>query len=476
VHADNLAYVIYTSGSTGKPKGVAMPHRPLVNLLSWQASEFRASRELRTLQFAPLSFDVSVQEIFTTWCVGGTLVLITEDVRRDPPRLLDLLADAQVTRMFLPPTVLQMVAEAFPTSAHSTLSLREVITAGEQLQVTSEVIALFTGIGGAALCNHYGPTETHVVTQFRLVGSPENWPAAPPIGRPIANTEVYVLDRHLQPVPIGVPGELYIGGDGLARGYLNRPDLTAERFLPHPFRQDPAARVYKTGDRVRVWPDGTLEFLGRLDHQVKLRGFRIELGEVEAALRQHPAVQDTLVLVRDEPPGEKRLVAYVVPRDGATASGEDLRRALRQTLPDYMVPAACVLLRAFPLTPNGKVDRRKLSTVAPDRSGKEAAYEAPRTPVEEGLARIWADILSLDRIGIHDNFFDRGGHSLLAARLVSSIRSTFQVDLPLRTVFETPTVGGLALAVVQSLADKLERTELGGILDALDTTRDKPTR
>jgi acyl carrier protein len=270
----------------------------------------------------------------------------------------------------------------------------------------------------------------------------------PSIGKPIANTKIYILDANLHPVPVGVPGELYIGGIGLARGYLRRPDLTAEKFIPHPFSHEPGARLYKTGDLARYLPDGNIEFLGRTDDQVKIRGFRIELGEIEAILGQHPAVMETVVMAREESPGDKRLVAYVVPRQEGASTISELRSFAKEKLPEYMVPSTFVFLDRLPLTPNGKVDRKALPTPDQKRPKLEEVYVAPRNPVEEIIAEIWAEVLKVGKVGIHDNFFDLGGHSLLATQVMSRVRDAFQLDLPLSRLFENPTVAGLAVQLV----------------------------
>ncbi|MFN2285314.1 MAG: phosphopantetheine-binding protein, partial [Anaerolineae bacterium] len=278
--------------------------------------------------------------------------------------------------------------------------------------------------------------------------------ASVPIGRPIANTQVYILDRAMRPVPIGVPGELYIGGDGLARDYWHQPELTAERFVPHPFSDDPDARLYKTGDRARYLPSGDVEFMGRLDNQVKIRGYRVEPGEIEACLEQHPAVQNAVVVAREDIPGDKRLVAYIVAQPEEQPTADFLREALQTALPDYMIPSAFVLLDAFPLTPNGKVNRSALP--APDWTHAAATYTAPRTTAEETLADIWQDVLGIPQVGVHDNFFALGGHSLLATRVISRAQQAFQVSIPLRTIFEAPTVAGLATAVETILIREIE--------------------
>ena len=444
VSLNNLAYVMYTSGSTGQPKGVAMSHRPLANLIAWQLRDMPEPQP-RTLQFAPLSFDVSLQEMFSTWCAGGTLVLIGEETRRDSAVLLDILARQRVERLFMPYVALQHLAEAAANrEAALPQDLRRIITAGEQLIITPAMACFFRRLPGCVLHNHYGPTETHVVTAFTLPDRPEDWPTHPPIGRALPNVRLFILDAHRQPLPSGVPGELYLGGACLAQGYRNRPELTAERFIPDPFSDVPGRRLYKTGDLVRYRPDGILEFLGRCDAQVKIRGYRIEPGEIEVVVGQHPAVRQAVVSVCEKSPGDKRLVAYVLPRQAQTLTPDSLRDFLREKLPEYMVPAAVVVLETFPLTPNGKVDRRALP--APDQSGLglERAYTAPRTPVEALLAGIWADVLGLERVGIDNNFFALGGHSLSATRIISRLGNSLQMALPVGCLFETQTVAGPA--------------------------------
>lgn len=445
---ENLAYVLYTSGSTGIPKGVAMPHRPLCNLISWQIGRGRTGKA-RCLQFAPLSFDVSFQEIFSTWCSGGTLVLVPEEVRRDPDALVNLLRAQSVERLFLPSAALQQIAQAAGKDGRTPGTLREVIVAGEQLQITAPIAEWFGRMPQCVLENQYGPTESHVVSAFTLESSPGQWPALPPIGRPIANTRLYILDRHRRPVPIGLAGELYIGGDCLAREYLNRPELTAERFIPDPFGDTPGARLYRTGDMARYLPDGNIEFLGRMDDQVKIRGFRIEPGEIETVLMRHPAVRQAAVAVREGAPGDRRLAAYVV--CGADVGADALRRFLKARLPEHMIPSAYVFLESLPQTPGGKVDRRALP--APDRvrPEMEQSYIAPRTPVEEELAGIWAELLGVERVGIRDNFFDLGGHSLLAVQMLSKVGERLNRKLPLSDLFQSPTIEGIAAVVEQEL-------------------------
>ncbi|HEX6037404.1 non-ribosomal peptide synthetase [Longimicrobium sp.] len=445
---DGLAYVIYTSGSTGRPKGVAMTHRPLVNLLAWQQREWRHPDAATTLQFTTLSFDVSFQEIFSCWTGGGNLVLVDEDERRDFAAILHRLENDGVQRLFLPYVALQHLADVAQERGTVPSRLREVQTAGEQLRVTPSIRRLFE-LTGAELSNQYGPSETHVVTALTLAGEPAAWPLLPGIGGPVANSRCYVLDGNGEPTPVGVPGELFLAGTCLARGYLHRPALTAERFVPDPFVA--GARAYRTGDRARWLADGTLEFLGRVDDQVKVRGFRIEPGEIEAALETHAAVQKAAVIVREDAPGDRRLVGYVVPAVSANVSPSELRAHLKAMLPEYMVPGAFVVLDAFPLTPSGKVARRALP--APDASVDAEARIAPRTPAEQVLAGIYGEVLKVDGVGANDDFFALGGHSLLATRVTSRVRQAFGVELPVRALFEAPTVEGLASRIEALRAD-----------------------
>src|SRR6266545_2991597 len=449
------AYVIYTSGSTGKPKGVGVPHRVLTNLILWQIDPDRPGGmpgAWRTLQLASPSFDVSLQEMLSTWCAGGTLVLVSDEDRRDPARLARRLAEAGIERLFLPYVALQQLAERLarpetPVPA----SLRLVVTAGEQLQVTPQLAAAFRRLsaatGGTALHNQYGPSETHVVTELVLDGDPGRWPATPSIGRPVAGAAAYVLDRALQPAPIGVPGELALGGVSPARGYLGRPDQTAGRFIPDAWSGVPGARLYRSGDLVRLLPDGNLEFLGRIDQQVKIRGYRIEPGEIEAALTAYPGVAEAVVLAPADARGERRLVAFVVPAPGEAPTPSALRETLRARLPDFMVPSAVSFVDTLPLTPSGKMDRRALSRASAAPIPAEPAGEAPRTPVEQVVAAIWGELLAAGHVGRGDSFFALGGHSLLAVRVCTRLRDVFGIEMPVRDLFEEPTVAGLSARV-----------------------------
>jgi acyl carrier protein len=322
--------------------------------------------------------------------------------------------------------------------------VRTVNLAGEPLP-RALVEQLYEHTGVRCVYNLYGPTETTTYSTYTAVEHGAT--RSPTIGRPIANTQIYILDRHRQPVPVGVPGELYIGGAGVARGYLHRPDLTAHKFIADPFSTNPGARLYRTGDRARYLPDGTIEFLGRLDHQVKIRGFRIEPGEIEAVLGQHPAVREAVVIVREDTPGDKRLGAYVVAHQAALVTSSELRHLVKERLPEFMVPDAFVMLDALPLTASGKVDRRALPAPERGRAAVESTYVAPRSPMEELIAGIWAEVLGLAQISVHDNFFEVGGHSLLATQVMARVRASLQVEVPLRTLFEAPTLAGLAEAV-----------------------------
>ncbi len=468
---ENLAYLIYTSGSTGRPKGVAMAHRPLVNLVEWQAKADALRPGARVLQFMALSFDVSLQEMFFAWTSGGTLVLVDDEQRGDFDALAAVIAAQSVERMFLPPVALPGVLDAL-LNAGRPLALREIVCVGEQLTLTPVTLRALAQLD-VGLRNHYGPSETHVCTDYPFAGPHSTWPAVPPIGRPIDNTRAYVLDDGLRPVPVGIVGELYMGGDCVARGYLDRPALTAERFLPDPFGA-PGARMYKTGDRVRLLPNGDLAFLGRLDQQVKVRGFRIETAEIEAVLLEFPGVRHATVIDhRDPVSGIVSLAAYLVAAPGAAAGSAELRRFLAERLPQHMIPAAFVTLDVLPLTPSGKVDRRALP--APEASQHaEHTLVPPRSALEAAIAAIWREVLGAGEVGAEDNFFELGGHSLLATQVVSRLRREFAVDVPLRRMFEQPsTVAKLARTVVASLAEALPASEVERAFDEVERLTDE---
>ena len=537
---DNLAYIIYTSGSTGRPKGAMNTHRGIVNRLLWMQATYRLSMEDRVVQKTPFSFDVSVWEFFWPLMTGACLVLAQPDGHQDSAYLADLIATQRISTLHFVPSMLQLFLEEPNITACR--DIKRVICSGEALPGSLQ--RRFFACLDAELHNLYGPTEAAIdVSSWEC--SVTDTRSSVPIGHPIANTQLYVLDPYVQPVPIGVAGELYIGGVQLARGYLHRPDLTAERFVPNPFTttDDPfdtaqgrrrsttdlndkvtrrqgdkvmesseaitpsplhpftlseqsvgggrwsvvGGRLYRTGDLARFLPDGSIEFLGRIDQQIKLRGFRIELGEIETALALHPLVREAVVLARnpdvgrgEDVAGERRLVAYLVPatedggwkiEDGQTGAPEmpssilhppssilgELRAFLKERLPDYMIPATFVWLETFPLTPSGKVDRRALPAPEADRPDLEEQFVAPRTPTEQALERIWVEVLRLERVGVYDNFFDLGGHSLLAARVLARVRQVFEVDMPLRSLFEAPTIAAFADALTEALLREIEQ-------------------
>jgi len=458
VDPESGVYVIYTSGSTGTPKGIVMPHRTLVNLVQWHRAAGSCSG--RVLQFASLTFDVSFQEIFSTLGAGGTLVIVPAAARVDMAALASLIAQNQVERFHLPVVVLQKLAEEFCENPEPLASLRELMVGGEQLQISGPIVRLFELLPQCALFNHYGPSETHVVTSFPLSGPSAGWPALPPLGRPISNTRMYVLDSQLQPVPVGVAGELYLGGDCVAHGYLKRPALTAERFVPDPFGDVAGARLFKTGDLVRYFPSGDIEFLGRNDFQVKVRGMRIELGEIEVELKRHPGVREAVVTVhQDAPAAEKRLAAYIVRHPNQEITPKHLRDFLKERLPEHMVPTYISILECFPLTSSGKINRLALPApeLAPQPPGDQVP---PSTAVEKVLAGMFAEVLGTESAGVLDNFFDLGGHSLMATQIASRVRQAFRIELPVRTIFEEPTIAALARAILQdqNMRHRIERT------------------
>ncbi|MBU6346822.1 MAG: amino acid adenylation domain-containing protein, partial [Cyanobacteria bacterium REEB494] len=431
------AYVLYTSGSTGRPKGVMVPHGALTNFLCSMQKSPGIERTDRLLAITTLAFDIAGLELYLPLIAGARLIIASRAAVVDGKQLIHLLQQHEITLLQATPAGWQMLLASGWEGKRDLKAL-----AGGEALPGSLAEALLPRT--ASLWNLYGPTETTIWSTTQLIHRPD----AISIGRPIANTQIYVLDCLLQPRPIGVVGDLYIGGEGVARGYLNRPELTAERFIPNPFGP---GRLYKTGDLARWLPDGNIEYLGRVDHQVKIRGFRIELGEIEAVLGSHPAVQTCVVVAREDAPGDKRLVAYLVeaapgllPTDTRERVAA-LRSHLQSRLPDYMVPGAFVWLDALPLTPNGKVDRRALP--APESSVSSESHAAPRTASEQALAEIWQQVLRVDQVGVQDNFFGLGGHSLLATQVLSRIRQQLSVELPLRALFEAPTVEGLAAEV-----------------------------
>lgn len=437
VSPDRLAYINYTSGSTGKPKGVAVLHRGVSRLL-FGIDYVHLDATQIFLQMAPISFDLATFEIWGALLQGARCVLFPEKVPT-AKKLRDTIATYGITTLWLTSALFNLIIDDDPTALSG---IQQLIIGGEALSVAHVQKAL-NALPSTQIINGYGPTESTTFTCcYSIPKQMKGTEKSISIGRPISNTQVYLLDSSLQPVPIGVPGELHIGGDGLARGYLNRSELTAERFISNPFSNEPDARLYKTGDIARYLPDGNIEFLGRIDNQVKIRGFRIELGEIEAVLSQHSQVKEAVVIAREDQPGNQRLVAYFV-SNSESAIIDELRSFLKSKLPEYMVPLAFVRLDTLPLTPNGKVDRRALP--APEiEDTLSAKFVPPRTSTEEQLASIWASVLGLEKVGIHHNFFELGGHSLLGTQVISRICQAFEVELPLRALFEAPTVAQLS--------------------------------
>ncbi|MGH7927263.1 MAG: non-ribosomal peptide synthetase, partial [Candidatus Binatia bacterium] len=495
-----LAYVIYTSGSTGRPKGVAVEHRQIVNYSAGIIKQLNIATGNSFAMVQPLTVDASLTVVFISLLTGGALHVIPREQALNPSELADYFSRRPIDILKIAPSHLAALQAA--GRAEELMPRRWLVIGGEESR-WDWIQSLRALNPDCAILNHYGPTETTVgVLTYQVQDAkPHEDYSKTPLGRPINNTQVFVLDSLLQPVPIGVPGELYVGGCSLARGYLNRPDLTAERFIPNPFADVPGERLYKTGDLCRYLVDGNVEFLGRADSQVKIRGFRIEPGEIEATLNQHPDVQQVAVVAEDDALGQKRLVAYVVPnperaptsindgdwifdvganvdaperlltteqkershilplpvlRDAILSPGE-LRSFVSAKLAEHMVPSVFVMLESMPLTPHGKLNRRGLALPENLRADLGGTYAAPRNTIEERLAKIWAELLSLDAVGIHDNFFELGGHSLLAIQLISRIRGAFNAELPVRTLFESPRIVDLARSI-----DTLRQKVTGG--------------
>ncbi|MFM6517798.1 MAG: amino acid adenylation domain-containing protein, partial [Microcystis panniformis] len=479
IEQHNLAYIIYTSGSTGQPKGVMIEHRSVVNYILTTIREYGITSEDQVLQFSSVCFDASVEEIFVTLLSGATLVLRTEEMLRSSEDFWQCCQKWQLTVLGIPTAYWhQLASELTPDTLPILSKIKLIVIGGEAIQPAK--VQQWQTITGQysplpRLFNGYGPTEATIATTFYEFTSPTTTKV--PIGRPISNTQVYILDACLQPVPVGVAGELHIGGVGLARGYFNRPELTQEKFIPNSFEKDEVipptplnkggnepSKLYKTGDLCRYLPEGNIEYLGRIDNQVKIRGFRIELGEIETVLSQHSGVKTAVVIAQKDETNQKRLVAYIIPQIEIISTPKEqnslnitqLRQFLKAKLPEYMIPSAFVILESLPLTPNGKTDYRALP--APEFQSQEQ-YIAPRNPIEEILSSIWAKVLKVAQVGIHDNFFELGGHSLLATQLISRIREAFQVEIPLRELFVAPTIAELSREI-KRLSEGEQLTEL----------------
>ena len=468
-HCDpaSAAYVIYTSGSTGTPKGVVNTQAGICNRLLWMQRTFDLSTDDTVLQKTPYTFDVSVWEFLLPLMAGARLVIAKPEGHKDPAYLAGLIKEYSVTVIHFVPSMLQSFLD-IPGLERQCRSLRYLMCSGEAL--SPELVERYYTRLTAPLHNLYGPTEAAIdVTHWPCPGNEQLH--CVPIGKPIANTTIYLLDKWMNPVPAGVAGELYIGGIQVARGYLNRPELTQERFIKDPFSEDPHTRLYRSGDLARYLPDGNIEYLGRIDFQVKLRGFRIELGEIESVLRQQSAVKDCVVIVREDVPGDQRLTAYVIPQhDDVDIHG--LKDILKAKLPEYMVPSDILCLDAFPLTSSGKTDRKALPAPARQRN-RESEVIAPRTPHEIQMKHIWTEILSLENIGIYDNFFELGGHSLLATRAITRINRTFGTQLPLRALFEHQTIADLTQVVVCTQMQRPSNVDLAMILENIEALPDE---
>ncbi|MEH2094791.1 amino acid adenylation domain-containing protein [Nostoc sp.] len=450
--AENLAYVIYTSGSTGTPKGVAVTHRA-VNRLVCNTNYVNFVPSNRVAQASNTSFDAATFEIWGSLLHGARLVIIPQDVVLSPQKFAAYIDEQGISVLFLTTALFNQLASVVPQAFKN---LQHLLFGGEAVDPKSVKMVLRNG-APQRLLHVYGPTESTTFTCWYQVQDIPEGTTNVPIGRPISNTQIYLLDSKLQPVPIGTTGELYIGGDGLARGYLNRPELTEEKFISNPFEKVGDSRLYKTGDLARFLPDGNIEFIGRVDNQVKIRGFRIELGEIEALLSQHADVQQAVVIAREDIPGDKRLVAYLVPKQKVDLSVNTLKGFLQEKLPHYMMPAVFVILDSLPLTPNGKVDRQNLPACDRTRPDLEERFVAPRNPIEEKLAAIWAELLGLDLIGVNDNFFYLGGHSLIATQMLSRLREVFPVELSFGQIFENPTIASLAQLLTQDNKEQHEQ-------------------
>ena len=441
----NLAYVIYTSGSTGQPKGVQVTHYGLSNLVAWHMNAFGVTADDRATQLASLGFDAAVWEIWAHLCAGASLYLVPEVVRVSPELLRDWMVAKKITISFVPTALAErLILADWPKGT----ALRFLLTGADTLHH-------YPGSLPFTLINNYGPTEATVVATSGPIGR-QRPDVRPPIGRPIANTAIHILDGHLQSVPAGEVGEMYIGGAGVARGYLNHPELTAEKFIPDPFNSGNGARLYRTGDLARWLPDGQIAYVGRADEQIKIRGFRIEPNEIVSLLNSHPAVQGSAVVAQEDASGTKRLLAYIVSDRASSPNASELRTLVLNQLPDYMLPSTFIRVDELPMTANGKLDRDALPSADAGNTLQEDEFVAPRTPLEERVTAIIANLLGLDRVGVNENFFLIGGHSLLGTQLIARVRDAFGVDLSLRSIFDSPAPAELAKEIERLMVARLD--------------------
>jgi amino acid adenylation domain-containing protein len=438
ISSNDLAYVIYTSGSTGRPKGVEITHGGLANLIHWHCAAFRVTGADRASHLSAVSFDAAVWEVWPYLSAGASIHVADEFTAKDPEALRTWLLTEAITIAFTPtPLTARLMELRWP----STAPLRIMLTGADRLRTYPPPTLPFQ------IVNNYGPTECSVVSTSGVVPSQGNLDRLPPIGRPIANAVVYILDEYQRPVPAGGDGEIWIGGRGVARGYRNRPELTAERFVADPFDPMPGARIYRTGDSAHALPDGQIMFIGRIDEQIKIRGFRVEPGEIESVLNEHPSVRESAVVARFVGPDDVRLIAYLVLKEQPAPGAGEIRAFLAERLPEYMIPSTLAQLPSLPLNANGKIDRVRLRSSEMDGTLHDDAYVAPRTPMEFQLARIVAPLLQLERVGVEDDFFMLGGHSLLGTQLIARLYDAFGVKIGLRVVFRSPTIAALAAEV-----------------------------
>jgi amino acid adenylation domain-containing protein len=461
----SLAYVIYTSGSTGEPKGVEITHESLFNLVQWHQCAFGVTSADRASHVARVGFDAGVWEIWPYLTVGASLHLADNETLSHPESLRDWLVAQRITISFIPtPIAERLIDLPWPSGT----ALRTMLTGADTLHGYPTAGLPFV------LVNNYGPTECTVVATSGAVHSRNSTHQLPPIGRPIANTQIYILDESGKQVPTGTAGELHIGGMGVARGYRNRPELTAQRFIPNPFGTEPGERLFKTADLARLLPDGQIAFLGRVDEQVKVRGFRVEPNEVTATLNEHPHIQQSVVVAREVAPGDTRLIAYFVAVPQSDPTLGELRNFLEARLPDFMIPATFVKLEKLPLTANGKVDRMSLPAADETNTLRDSAGRAPRTDLEKTIAEILERLLQLDHVDLEENFFSLGGHSLLGAQLVARLRDIFRIEVPLRVIFEAPSVAELSSEIDRLLVAKVQamsEIEVNRLLNSTLETR-----
>jgi amino acid adenylation domain-containing protein len=476
-HPENLAYVIYTSGSTGRPKGCQITHRNLVRLFAATEEWFHFDEHDVWTMFHSYAFDFSVWELWGALIYGGKLVIVPYLVSRSPEDFYELLQDEGVTVLNQTPSSFrQLIHASERAAAANPLALRYVIFGGEALEMQS-LKPWFARHGDQKpqLVNMYGITETTVHVTYRPL-SLQDTAGGSVIGRPIPDLQLYLLDGNREPVPMGVAGEIYVGGAGVARGYLNRPDLNQERFVPDAFRPGRNRRLYKSGDQARRLANGDIEYLGRIDQQVKIRGFRIELGEIESVLAQHPSIREAVVQLDAGDNGGRGLVAYVVPQNGEMPQRSELYSFLKERLPEYMVPAAFVSMQCMPLTSNGKIDRKALPAADFSKLDSTPEFGEARTPLEHEVAESWKQVLGVERIGINDNFFEIGGHSLLATRVIILLRAKLGLNFPLRLLFENPTVAGMSSALIQPMLEHLDEQEAITIVEEVEALSDKAAR